>query len=170
VRIDLKDIPPTTEWWKEKCTHIEEANNFIFVISPDSCESPVCRDELANAEANHKRLIPVVYRPVGHKTLPPLARIQWIPFADVAFETALQLLIRALDTDFDWVRTHTRADEIVRLGRRAANRSECTRLRRVAQRLSSRMSQDRANCQSRSTLRVDIFMTSAISAMLKPPK
>ena len=109
VRIDLKDVPPTTEWWTEICAHIEAADNFVFLISPDSCGSDTCRQEIAYAEANHKRLIPVVYRSVRAKELPPaLARIQWISFTDDTFERAFESLIEALDTDVDWVRSHTR--------------------------------------------------------------
>src|SRR5271169_6881732 len=34
--IDLTNIPPSSEWWKEICTNIEAADNFVFVVSPDS--------------------------------------------------------------------------------------------------------------------------------------
>jgi len=71
VRIDLTDIPPTAEWRKEIYSHIEAVDNFIFIISADSCASTVCKDEVAYAEAYHKRLIPVVFRLVSHKELPP---------------------------------------------------------------------------------------------------
>lgn len=37
--IDLKGIPASAEWRKEIWTQIEGAENFIFVISPDSCVS-----------------------------------------------------------------------------------------------------------------------------------
>jgi hypothetical protein len=41
--------------------------------------------------------------------LPPaLSRIQWIAFTEDGFDTAFQSLIEALDTDLDWVRSHTR--------------------------------------------------------------
>lgn len=77
VWIDWRSIPPTAEWLKEIFASIEAADNFLFVISPDSCASEMCREEVAYAEANHKRLIPVVCRPVKSRDLPPaLARIE----------------------------------------------------------------------------------------------
>ena len=44
--IDWKDIPLTAEWLQEILTNIEAAENFIFVISPDSVASPNCRKEM----------------------------------------------------------------------------------------------------------------------------
>jgi len=109
IWIDWQDIPPTAEWLKEIFASIEAADNFLFVVSPDSCASGMCREEVAYAEANHKRLVPIVCRPVDPKDLPPaVARIQWITFAGGSFEIAFQSLIQALDTDLDWVRLHTR--------------------------------------------------------------
>src|ERR1700722_8401061 len=90
--IDLRDIPPTADWWEEICTNIEASDNFLFLVSPDACTSRTCRDELAYAEGKLKRLIPVIYRPVAPRDLPPaLARIQWIAFTGDAFEDAFQL-------------------------------------------------------------------------------
>ena len=33
--IDWEDIPPTVEWWQEIERGIEEADIFLFLISPD---------------------------------------------------------------------------------------------------------------------------------------
>ncbi|MEL6222227.1 MAG: toll/interleukin-1 receptor domain-containing protein, partial [Cyanobacteria bacterium J06627_8] len=41
--IDWQDIEPTTDWWREIETGIEEAHTFIFVISKDSIESEYCQ-------------------------------------------------------------------------------------------------------------------------------
>lgn len=109
VWIDWQSIPPTAEWLKEIFASIEAADNFLFVVSPDSCASEMCKEEVAYAEANHKRLIPIVCRPVQNNDLPPaLARIQWIAFTDANFGTAFNSLVQAIDTDLDWVRSHTR--------------------------------------------------------------
>jgi hypothetical protein len=109
VWIDWRDIQPTAEWLKEIFASIEAADNFLFVVSPDSCVSEMCREEVAYAEANHKRLISIVCRPVRNRDLPPaLSQIQWIAFIDGNFETAFNSLIKALNTDLDWVRSHTR--------------------------------------------------------------
>ena len=109
IWIDWEDIPPTAEWRKEIFASIAAAHNFLFIISPTSCASEMCREELAYAEANHKRLVPVVYRPVPQQDLPPaLARIQWISFSDNPFDNAFRSLVEAIDTDLDWVHEHTR--------------------------------------------------------------
>jgi WD40 repeat protein len=109
IWIDWEDIPPTAEWLKELYASIAAADNFLFIISPNSCASKMCREELAYAEANHKRLVPVVYVPVAQEDLPPaLARIQWISFNDSPFDSAFRSLVQAIDTDLDWVHEHTR--------------------------------------------------------------
>ena len=40
--IDWEGIPPTVDWWKEIEKGIEEADIFLFLISPDSTTSKVC--------------------------------------------------------------------------------------------------------------------------------
>ena len=47
--VDWEDIPLTAEWWAEIQSGIEAAEAFIFVISPDSVVSEVCREEIAYA-------------------------------------------------------------------------------------------------------------------------
>ena len=41
--IDWEGIPPTVDWWKEIQKGIEEANVFVFLISPDSAQSLACK-------------------------------------------------------------------------------------------------------------------------------
>jgi hypothetical protein len=41
--VDWKDIPSTAEWLREFFPNIEAADNFIFVISPESVASANCR-------------------------------------------------------------------------------------------------------------------------------
>ena len=85
---------------KEIFANIEAADNFLLVVSPEACAAEMCREEVAYADANHKRLIPIVCYPARSKDLPPaLSRIQWISFNDGSFGTAFNSLIQALDTD-----------------------------------------------------------------------
>src|SRR5690349_1737462 len=49
VWVDLNDIPPAAAWRREVLEAIDSAENFVFVISPDSLASAVCREELARA-------------------------------------------------------------------------------------------------------------------------
>lgn len=66
IWVDLEDILPTEDWWKKIRRGIESADHFVFVLSPSSASSEVCRRELAHAVENHKRLIP--------SRVPPLSR------------------------------------------------------------------------------------------------
>src|SRR5438132_1015451 len=105
VWIDLEDIRPTAEWLKAVFAGIEAANSVVFVLSPDSAASEVCRNELAHASDHHKRLIPVVYREVAPSSVPAeLSARQWILFRDGDDpQAAFQAVLAALDTDLEWV-------------------------------------------------------------------
>ncbi len=108
--VDWEDIPPTAEWMNEIYSAIEAADTFVIIISPDSLNSEVCRKEIAHAEKNNKRLIPLVCRDIDDMDVPDvLAKINWVFFRDIDdFETATNKLVDAIDTDLDWVRVHTR--------------------------------------------------------------
>src|SRR5574342_601666 len=69
VWLDKDDILPTSQWLAEIYGGIEAANNFIFVIRPDSVSSQVCGWEVAHAIEHNKRLIPVLRRDVDFKEL-----------------------------------------------------------------------------------------------------
>lgn len=107
---DWKDIPLTADWEREILDNIEAADNFIFVISPDSVASENCKKEINHAVANNKRIVPILYRNVADGTVPEtLARFQRIDFGDNDnFVAHFAALTAALDTDLDWVRLHTR--------------------------------------------------------------
>jgi hypothetical protein len=108
--VDWEGIPPIDQWLAKIRSAIDEADAFVFVISPDSVASEVCGIELEHAIRQHKRLIPVVYREVEASTVrPELAELNYIFARDVdAFDTACERLITALDTDLKWVQAHTR--------------------------------------------------------------
>jgi hypothetical protein len=109
--VDWEDIPLTADWWKEIQAGIDAANTFIFVISPDSVLSKVCRQEIDYATANHKRLMPIVYRDgfTSKSVHPALGKHNWLFFRDTDdFATAFRALVTALDTDLDHVKFHTR--------------------------------------------------------------
>jgi hypothetical protein len=109
--VDWQDIPPTVDWMKEIQKGIEEANIFVFIVSPDSIRSSVCAEEVAHAIKNGKRIAPVVAREVDMKEAPAtLSHLNWIFFSrpQDKFEEAFEKLITAIRTDFDWVQTHGR--------------------------------------------------------------
>ena len=104
--LDLKDIPPAADFPKEISASIEAAENFIFILSPDSIASTWCGLELANAVEVRKRLIPLLRHDVDNKAVPlALSSLNWIDFrASDDFDSALDKLTYALDTDLDYVR------------------------------------------------------------------
>jgi TIR domain len=108
--VDWEDIPLTAEWLKEIYAGIDSADNFVFVISPESVSSVTCQKEISHAATNKKRLIPIFYRYIPDKEIPEaLAEINFIFFRGADdFESKFTVLVDAIDTDLDWKRTHTR--------------------------------------------------------------
>jgi hypothetical protein len=72
--IDWEGIPPTVDWWREIEKGIEEADIFLFLISPDSVKSKVCGKEIDTAVKNGKRIIPIVVRDSSWDETPPQLR------------------------------------------------------------------------------------------------
>ncbi len=109
--VDWEDIPLTADWWLEIQRGIEAANAFVFVISPDSVASAVCREEIDHAVAHNKRLVPIVRREGfdPQQVHPAVSKHNWLFFREQdSFEQAFQALLTAIDTDLDHVRAHTR--------------------------------------------------------------
>lgn len=108
VWVDWEGIRPSEEWMLRVQSGIEAARAFIFILSPDSAVSGVCRKELDHAVEQHKRLIPVICRETDPELIPePLRRVHWISFTTGDFERSLATLGEAIDTDLDWVNAHT---------------------------------------------------------------
>ncbi len=108
--IDWRDILPLTEWRQEIRQGILAANNFLFVMSPDSLISDECLKEVECAVAVNKRLVPIVCQDISGCYVPPaLAEINWIFFCgEATFDRAFEELRLALDRDLDYVKGHTR--------------------------------------------------------------
>lgn len=108
--VDWKDIPLTAEWQQEIFNNIEAADNFIFVISPESVASANCKREIDHAFANNKRMVPIFHRTVPDEAIPDaLGKFQRIDFGDGdRFDARFAALLTALDTDLAWVQAHTR--------------------------------------------------------------
>jgi formylglycine-generating enzyme required for sulfatase activity len=108
--VDWEGIPPTVDWMQEIQKAIEEADTFIFIISPDSILSKVCKEELALAVKNGKRLIPVVASEIKWDEVPPeLSHLNYIFFRESDdFDGSLTKLLTAIDTDYAWVQVHRR--------------------------------------------------------------
>lgn len=114
IWVDWEDIPLTADWWQEIQSGINRADSFVFVISPDSVRSAVCRDEINYAVANNKRIIPLLYRDLVDEQdkaalHPVISSHNWVFFRDQArYDESFSNLIKALDTDLEHVREHTR--------------------------------------------------------------
>src|SRR5271167_2506166 len=75
--IDWRSIPDSAKWRAEIFAAIEAADNFLFIISPDSLRSSMCGLEVAHGVANKKRIVTILYHPVDPKELlPGLGEIQ----------------------------------------------------------------------------------------------
>jgi WD40 repeat protein len=108
--VDWNDIPPTAAFMQEIYEGIEASDAFVFVISPDSACSKVCAAELAHAEEQHKRIIPVLRREPNGMPLPEaIASLNWLLFPEsVDLEEAADQLVEVMGRDLDHVRRHTR--------------------------------------------------------------
>jgi tetratricopeptide (TPR) repeat protein len=108
--VDWEDIRPTEEFMQAIYGAIEAADTFVFVLTPDSVASVVCRREIAHAATHNKRMVPIVAHEVDVATVPePLAKLNWIFCRESDdFETATDTLVSAFDTDLNWVHAHTR--------------------------------------------------------------
>ena len=125
VWLDKDDILPTSQWLAEIYAGIEAADNFVFIISPDSVRSQVCGWEVAHAVKHNKRLIPVLRRDVNFKELErlmadpvwegmlpeywkALADLNWIMFQSNADRDQIfGTLFEAIDMDIDYIHQHS---------------------------------------------------------------
>ncbi len=89
---------------------IESSDAFVFVISPDAVKSTFCVEEVEHAASLNKRVIPLALRPVPDDQLPDEVRFRnWIPAGeDGGLEVTVERLVKALDTDLEWERQHSR--------------------------------------------------------------
>lgn len=115
VWVDWEDIPPTADWWQEIKDGIDESDNFVFVISPDSVSSEVCGRELNYALENGKRLVPVLFREIKDKDQqkqmnPALSSHNWIYMRGEVedFDAAFKKLSEAISLDLEHAQMHTR--------------------------------------------------------------
>lgn len=108
--VDWEGIPPTVDWMQQIQRGIEEADAFLFIISPDSIKSKVCKDELGIAVKNGKRLIPIVAMEVPWNEAPAeISHLNYIFFRESDdFDAAFIQLLTAIETDYMWVQAHRR--------------------------------------------------------------
>jgi hypothetical protein len=108
--IDWKDIPLTAKWKEEVFSAIDNADSFAAVISPAFIVSKPCQEELDHAAHDNKRMVPLWHRDVADEDVPPdLSAHQYVFLRESDdFEDSFERLLEALDTDLEWVHSHTR--------------------------------------------------------------
>jgi len=113
--IDRHGISGGEDWKRRLGNLITEADTVVFVLSPSSACSETCDWEVEEAARLNKRILPIVCRPL-ESVKPPL-RLQKLDYSffykdpkisGSGFGSGLAKLIAALNTDFDWLREHTR--------------------------------------------------------------
>ena len=106
--IDRGDIAPGEDWSSRLKELITTADNVVFVLESEALNSKSCIREIAFAASLNKRFAPVVLRRVSASRVPePLQKPQWTFFDDPQrFGERLDELVKALETDMDWIRKH----------------------------------------------------------------
>jgi WD40 repeat protein len=135
--VDRSDIPSAADWMSAIRAGIEEADGFVFVLTPHSIASRMCRVELSIATELAKRLLPLVpidaatwaadtAKIIADPKLAPaaevpaeLAKLDYIDLADFIdrpdpFAALIDELVTAASRDLDWLRRHTRLQQDVR--------------------------------------------------------
>ena len=114
--IDRHGISGGEDWKRRLGNLISEADTVLFVLSPTSARSEICDWEVEEATRLGKRILPIICRSLEGASSPSRLRERnYIFFYDdpkaapgSGFGSGLAKLIAALNTDFDWLREHTR--------------------------------------------------------------
>jgi tetratricopeptide (TPR) repeat protein len=106
--IDRAAIEVGENWFARLRDLIARAETVLFVLSPDSVQSPICREEVAFARKLGKRFIPVVARRVEDPSVPEaLAELNYVFLDDEGlYEKNVDRLVAAIRTDLAWMRRH----------------------------------------------------------------
>ena len=113
--IDREDISGGEDWKTRLGALIAESDTVVFVLSPSSARSEICGWEVEQSAEVGKRILPIVCRPLGDAGAPPrLQGLNYIFFyaepgaPGSGFGHGLKSLSEALNTNFEWLREHTR--------------------------------------------------------------
>jgi WD40 repeat protein len=135
--VDRTDIPSASDWMSAIRAGIEQADGFVFVMTPHSIASRMCRVELSIATELGKRLLPLM--PIDAATwaaetakinadpkLAPaaevpaeLAKLDYVDLADFVdkpdpFAALMDELVKTASRDLEWLRRHTSLQRDVR--------------------------------------------------------
>jgi hypothetical protein len=113
--LDRHGISGAENWQQRLAGMIRDADTVVFVLSPSSARSDICKWEVKEAVRLGKRIVPVTGRTLDGATPPPeLAELNYIflypepkrPGSGIKSGTGE--LIKALRNDLGWMREHTR--------------------------------------------------------------
>ncbi|MEM9927210.1 MAG: toll/interleukin-1 receptor domain-containing protein, partial [Cyanobacteria bacterium P01_D01_bin.50] len=108
---DQESIASGSDFQQEINRGIKACDNFLFILSPRSVNSPYCKDEVEYAASLNKRFVTLLHREVDTGKLhPELAKVQWIDFNanQKDFNANFNQLVRTLDTDREYLRSHSK--------------------------------------------------------------
>lgn len=114
IWVDWEDIPPGVEGFADEIVRgIDSSDALIAVLSPEYLESEYCLMELRHGLAQNKRIIPIVHKKFDGVPPEGIGHINWVYFCPHAgqenpFDDAFKKVVQALETDFEYVRDHTR--------------------------------------------------------------
>jgi hypothetical protein len=118
--IDWKSIPKGEDWEQEIYHGIEEADAFLFLISPESVKSEMCNKEIAHAVRNGKRILPIFISSaeVGEvnkgfrevKSREEMSRRNYLFCREGVddFTKAIEEIRKTIHTDYEWLKYHTK--------------------------------------------------------------
>jgi Cdc6-like AAA superfamily ATPase len=101
TRLNSEDVDSSVKQDTSDFLGIDEANAFLFVMSPEAVAAEFSTAELDYAFERNKNIIPVLRRTVDSESVPrSLASLQWVFFRDEDDPyDAFQSLVRAIDPD-----------------------------------------------------------------------
>jgi WD40 repeat protein len=108
---DQESIASGSDFAREIEQGIQSSDNFLFILSPQSVNSPYCGMEVEYAAKLNKRFVTLLHRSVNSADLhPELAKVQWIDFNqnEGDFNANFNQLVRTLDTDREHLQNHTK--------------------------------------------------------------
>ena len=105
--VDWNSIPKGEDWWEHIKNGIEEADAFLFLVSPDSIVSEICQKEIDHAVKNGKRILPVILRD-AKDIHPEISKRNWIFCRDGQddFNQAIAEIHETIQTDYEWLQYH----------------------------------------------------------------
>jgi len=125
IKVWIDDrIRPIAEWESEIKKAIVSHDYIIFIASNSSFASENCKNELIFAKNNNKKILPINIDSNLEWLPSEIEEIQWINFSSATFlntkgliridhhnsefDQYYSVLVSALETDLDWVSTHSR--------------------------------------------------------------